>query len=214
MSQQIKNKSRVADHGEVFTSSREVNGMLDLVDHETRRIDSRFLEPACGSGNFLAPVLERKLEVVNERYRRSQLEYERAGVIAVSSIYGVDILLDNVEECRERLYEIFKASYTGLFGTKVKEECLRTVRVILEKNILWGDALSMLRADGTGEPIVFTEWTAVNGRKIKRREYKLANLMAYQPMEGDTLFSDLGEEAFLPKPIREYPLIDFLEIID
>ena len=214
MSHQIKNKNRVADHGEVFTSSREVNGMLDLVHHETRRIDSRFLEPACGSGNFLAPVLERKLGVVNQRYRRSQLEYERAGVIAVSSIYGVDILLDNVEECRERLYEMFKAFYTGLFGTKVKEECLRTVRVILEKNILWGDALSMLRADGTGEPIVFTEWTAVNARKIKRREYKLTNLMVYQPMEGDTLFSDLGEEAFLPKPIREYPLIDFLEIID
>lgn len=214
MTNQIKNKGRVADHGEVFTASREVNAMLDLVEHETLRIDSRFLEPACGDGNFLAPVLERKLEVVKQRYGRVQFDFERNAIIAISSVYGVDILSDNVEECRSRLFGIFEACYRDCFADKVKSECLRSAQVILEKNILWGDALSLLKSDGSGTPIIFTEWTAVNGRKIKRREYTLANLLAYQPMEEANLFSDLGDEAFIPKPIKDYPLIDFLEIVD
>ena len=74
---QVKSKKRVADHGEVFTAEREVNAMLDLVKQETERIDSRFLEPACGDGNFLTEVLKRKLIVVENRYRKSQLEFER-----------------------------------------------------------------------------------------------------------------------------------------
>src|SRR3990167_10791927 len=98
---QIKSKKRVADHAEVFTHEREVNAMLDLVKHETERLDSRFLEPACGTGNFLAPILERKLGVVRRKYGRSQLEFERYAIVATGSIYGVDILEDNVKHCRE-----------------------------------------------------------------------------------------------------------------
>ena len=104
---QVKSKKRVADHGEVFTNQREVNAMLDLVKQETERIESRFLEPACGNGNFLAEVLRRKLGVVDSRYSKSQVEWERYSIIAVSSIYGVDILEDNAQECRDRLLGIF-----------------------------------------------------------------------------------------------------------
>src|SRR5690554_2375356 len=120
---QVKSKKRVADHGEVFTNEREVNAMLDLVKHETERIESRFLEPACGNGNFLAEVLRRKLNVIDQRYSKSQIEWERYAVIAVSSIYGVDILEDNAQECRERLFKIFDEQYTALFKDKCKEEC-------------------------------------------------------------------------------------------
>jgi len=102
VSKQIKSKQRVADHGEVFTSPEIVNDMLNLVKQETERIDSRFLEPACGTGNFLAEILQRKLRVVENRYGKSQLEYERYAILAVSSIYGIDILEDNVQECRKR----------------------------------------------------------------------------------------------------------------
>ena len=115
---QVKSKKRVADHGEVFTNQREVNAMLDLVKHETERIDSRFLEPACGNGNFLAEVLRRKLQVVDHRYGKSQIEWERYAVIAVSSMYGVDILEDNAQECRARLFDIFDTSYTTHFKDK------------------------------------------------------------------------------------------------
>ncbi len=112
---QIKSKKRVADHGEVFTAQREVNAMLDLVKQETERIDSRFLEPACGTGNFLAEILRRKLAIVASRYAKSQLEFERYAVIAVSSIYGVDLLEDNVQHCRERLFNIFNEIYSSFF---------------------------------------------------------------------------------------------------
>ncbi|MFN9682647.1 MAG: hypothetical protein ACK56V_13695 [Bacteroidota bacterium] len=144
---QVKSKKRVADHGEVFTNEREVNAMLDLVKHETERIDSRFLEPACGNGNFLAEVLRRKLKVVDERYGNIQMDWERYAVIAVSSIYGVNILEDNAKECRERLYIIFDDFYTALFMDKCKDECRRSIRFLFDRNILWGDALDFTNKD-------------------------------------------------------------------
>src|SRR3989339_787701 len=107
LERQVVSRERVADHGEVYTATREVNAMLDLVKSETERIESRFLEPACGTGNFLAEILERKLRVVGESYGKSQFDFERYGILAVSSIYGIDILLDNVQECRKRLFNIF-----------------------------------------------------------------------------------------------------------
>jgi type I restriction-modification system DNA methylase subunit len=117
--EQIKTKKRVADHGEVFTNEREVNAMLDLVKQETERIDSRFLEPACGNGNFLAEVLSRKLNVVSARYSKSQLEWEHYSIIAVSSIYGVDILEDNAKECREW---IFHSKFTSISAQSLPPE--------------------------------------------------------------------------------------------
>ncbi|MFN5576949.1 MAG: hypothetical protein ACK5BH_11725, partial [Bacteroidota bacterium] len=121
--------------------------MLDLVKHETERIDSRFLEPACGNGNFLAEVLRRKLKVVDQRYGNIQMDWERYAVIAVSSIYGVDILEDNAKECRERLYIIFDDFYTALFMDKCKDECRRSIRFLFDRNILWGDALDFTNKD-------------------------------------------------------------------
>ena len=116
---QIKSKKRVADHAEVFTHEREVNAMLDLVKHETERLDSRFLEPACGTGNFLVEVLNRKLKVLKQKYRKSQYDYERYSVIAISSIYGIDLLQDNIEDCRKRLLGIFAQEYNSVFKKKL-----------------------------------------------------------------------------------------------
>jgi hypothetical protein len=209
---QVKSRKRVRDHGEVFTSDREVNAMLDLVKPETERIDSRFLEPACGNGNFMAKILERKLAVVESQYKKSQLEYERYAVLAVSSIYGIDILQDNVEECRMRLFEIFNTTYTRLYRVACKEECRRSVKYILSVNVLWGDALTLKTPDATAKPIVFPEWSAINGSLMKRKDFTMANLMESQPMEGSNLFSDLGDEAFLPTPVADYPLVHFLKI--
>jgi hypothetical protein len=118
---QVISKQRVTDHGEVFTGTREVNAMLDLVKQETDKIDSRFLEPACGDGNFLAKILERKLRVVERRYGRSQLDFERYAVLAVSSIYGIDKLEENVTKCRQRLFEIFDRVYTARYKRTAKE---------------------------------------------------------------------------------------------
>ena len=218
MQKQVLSKKRVAEHGEVFTRKREVNAMLDLVKQETERIESRFLEPASGTGNFLAEILERKLHVVKARYHKSQLEFERNAVLAVSSIYGIDILQDNIEECRKRLFGIFDWTYSSLYKKTIKNECRNTVRYILERNIIRGDALILKTVGENPRAIVFSEWSPVNGSMLKRRDFTLSMLMhSYLPDQQDLfpqrdLFSDLGEEAFIPRPVKEYPLIHFLEI--
>ncbi len=209
---QIKSKERVSTHGEVFTADREVNAMLDLVKQETERIDSRFLEPACGNGNFLAKILERKLAIVTNLYKKSRTEYELNALIAVGSIYGIDIQMDNVVECRDRLLGIFATTYKLLFSDSQSDTYLQSIRYILDKNILWGDALTLRTPDGM-KPIVFCEWSAVGG-KINRRDFTLDMLLKNQPMEVPNLFSDLGEEAFIPTPFREFPLTHYLKLHD
>jgi hypothetical protein len=208
---QIVSKERVAEHGEVYTNEREVNAMLDLVKPETERIDSRFLEPACGDGNFMVEILRRKLVVVERQYRRNQKELEYYAICAVSSIYGIDILEDNVERSRSRLLDIFIEFYHHN-AKKPNDDVPGTARFILSRNILWGDALSLMTVDSHPHPIVFSEWTFVGGYQVKRRDYELAELMKCTPMEGPSLFSDLGEKAFIPKPIKEFPIANFLKL--
>jgi len=202
----------VQDHGEVLTPEHIVNAMLDLVKPETERIDSRFLEPACGTGNFLVEILARKLRVVEARYAKVQLEYERYAVLAVSSLYGIDILPDNAQECRARLFDVFDAAYTRLFQDKAKAACRETVRYILKKNIIHGDALSLQTVGERPQPIVFAEWSLVNGSLMKRRDFAFHELVAQSSMRELPLFSDLGEEVFIPEPVRDYPPVYFLEL--
>jgi hypothetical protein len=213
--QQVKSKHRVAQYGEVLTPQNIVNAMLDLVKQETERIDSRFLEPACGTGNFLLEILERKLRVVKSRYGKSQLEYERYAILAVSSIYGIEILEDNAKECRKRLFEVFDAAYTGLFKSKAKEQCREAARFILKRNIIHGDALSLKTVGENPQPIVFSEWSLVNGSMIKRRDFAFHELMPSSELSlfsDAPLFSDIGKEVFIPKPVKEYPPVHFLEL--
>lgn len=204
----IKSKERVRDQGEVFTAEREVNAMLTLVQNETERIESRFLEPACGDGNFLAPILERKLAVVGSRYKKSQLEYERNVLIAIGSIYGVDYLKDNVIDCRKRLYGIFLAEYKSLYGKKVKETICTSAKAIIKRNILWGDALSLKTPDEKAEPLVFSEWSRpFDDSRIKRHDYYFHELTPDEKKDlfSEELISDQGNEGFIPRPIKSHP---------
>jgi hypothetical protein len=214
MHKQVVSKQRVADHGEVLTGRREVNAMLDLVKSETERIDSRFLEPACGTGNFLAEILERKLRVVEARYGSSQLDYERYAILAVSSVYGIDILDDNVRQCRQRLFGMFDLSYLFLFKGRSRDGCRESVRYILERNIIHGDALSLKTVGDNPRPIVFSEWSPVNGSLFKRRDFTFHGLLAHAAIKEMPLFSDLGEDAFVPTPEKEYPPTHFLKVAD
>lgn len=219
---QIKSKQRVQDHGEVYTNPREVNAMLDLVKHETERIESRFLEPACGNGNFLIEILNRKLSVVNKRYapskNRGNEQWERYALLAVSSIYGVDILLDNAIECRQRLYERFVEIYRQVCKS-VRKDVELSARYLLDCNIVCGDALTMRTSDGT--PIVFAQWDLVNSHMMKRQDYTLAHLLDVQEqqvpwfIDGTDISSlevDPVTHALIPKPIKEYPPINFWEV--
>ncbi len=218
---QVKSKKRVADHGEVFTAEREVNAMLNLVKQETERIDSRFLEPACGDGNFLAEILRRKLAVVKSRYRRSAHDYEKYAVVAATSIYGVDILQDNVDECRSRMFAMWDKEYTANCKEEASDECREAVRFIFRRNILCGNALDLKTLGG--EAIIFSEWSLVTGSLIKRRDFKLDELMSGTRAVKDSsnnLYDNLLAQAegweydeeikgYIPSPIREYPLTDY-----
>jgi len=217
MTQQTKSKQRVADHGEVFTSEREVNAMLDLVKQETERIDSRFLEPACGDGNFLSEILRRKLAVVKSRYGKHPADYERYAVIAVTSIYGVELLSDNTAECRNRLFEIFDEAYTANCGKEANGDAREAVRHILRHNILCGNALNMKTVDGN--PIIFAEWSAVNGCMLKRRDFRLdqmledSNEFVQTDLFGDVGFYDHDETgAIVLSPVREFPPIHYRRV--
>ena len=205
MSAQIKSKTRVRDKGEVFTNPREVNAMLDLVKQETERIDSRFLEPACGNGNFLIEILRRKLEVVKARYKKSQWEYEKNALIAVMSIYGVDIMQDNIDECIKRLLNLFEDYYKSLFKKQIKTEYLEIVKFVLTKNILSGDALTMKTNEE--QPIVFAEWSFVKGSLVQRRDFSYEQLLTKDKNGQQTLLGD-----FIEKPIKTYPLTHYLDL--
>lgn len=216
--EQIKSKERVADHGEVFTNEREVNAMLDMVKDETERIESRFLEPACGDGNFLIEVLRRKLAVVKKQYggKQSRHDYEKYSILALSSIYGVDILEDNTEDCRKRLFNGWDLSYSKQCGNEASDTCREAAKYILKCNILCGDALTMLRNDGT--PIVFAQWDLVSGNKMKRRDYRLDQMVrgteeqTFLEMYLDNWEFDEETNAWIPSPIADYPLTNYWEV--
>lgn len=178
---QTKSKERVREHGEVFTAEREVKAMCDLVKDETERIDSRFLEPACGDGNFLAEILKRKLAVVRKKYAKSPLDYEKNSLLAASSIYGVDILQDNVIACRARMFDIWNREYTAVCKKECDDQTREAVRFILSRNIVCGNALTLKCVGENGndmdEPIIFSEWAFITGSMLQRSDYTFAELL-------------------------------------
>lgn len=202
----ITSKQRVADHGEVFTPAWMVEAMLDLVKDESYRIDSRFLEPACGSGNFLVKILKRKLAQVEREYGKSDFEKRHFALFAVMCIYGIELLSDNIAECRANLLEIL-AEYLQLAET---DDLYQAAFFVLSKNLVHGDALKMQTCDGA--PITFAEWGYLGKGKFQRRDFRLDDLTQSAAYSADPLFARCGKhELFTPiKP--EYPPMTISEI--
>ena len=211
---QTKSKERVRERGEVFTAEREVKAMCDLVKDETERIDSRFLEPACGDGNFLAEILTRKLEVVKRKYKKSTLDYEKNAVLAISSVYGVDIMLDNVLACRDRLFKLWDKEYKAVCKKDCNDQTREAVKFILSKNIVCGNALTLKCVDENGnetdEPIVFSEWAFITGFQMQRQDYTFAHLLEMNNEEKQTkkqqsMFDEKEDEGkFLRRYVTYY----------
>ena len=180
---QIKSKERVAERGEVFTAEREVNAMLDLVANECLRPDSRFLEPACGDGNFLAVILKRKLAELRRKYKKSPRDYEKQAIVAIGSLYGVDIMNDNVEECRKRLFNIWNEEYTAHCKADASDETREAAQFIISRNIINGNALTLMRVNAEGNdtaaPIVFSEWTLIGSTQMQRSDYTMSDLLLH-----------------------------------
>lgn len=220
---QIKSKSRVSNHGEVFTAEREVKAMCDLVANECIRLDSRFLEPACGDGNFLAEILTRKLSSIKASYRKEAYYWEKDSLLALGSLYGVELLQDNVLECRKRLYKIWEKFYKK--SVKKQERSLETcesAKYILAKNIICGNALSLHKVDENGQdtptPIIFSQWSFTKESLLKREDYTFESLLTKTSSNNteSNLFknsnkvSNDGEGTL----IKVYPPIHYKRIIE
>jgi hypothetical protein len=204
----IRSKKRVADHGEVFTPRWLVENMLDLVRDETQRIDSRFLEPACGSGNFLVPVLQRKLAAVEAKYGRSEFERRQFAMLALMCIYGIELLVDNIAECRANLLEIF-ALYLNVTDA---DDPYRAASFVLSQNLVHGDALAMRAADS--QPIIFAEWGYLGRGRFQRRDFRLDVLTGSSAFSAEgSLFSGLGKHELFT-PTRSYPPVTIRDLAD
>ena len=200
----VKSRQRVADHGEVFTPAWLIEDMLNLVKEESERIDARVLEPACGSGNFLVPVLRRKLRTVEAKFGTSEFERRHHALLALMCIYGIELLPDNADECRANLLDVFRS----FLGAAASEDWSRVGRVVLEANIVQGDALDM--TTGAGEPITFPEWGYLGRGKFQRRDFRYDALTQRSSIAG-SLFEMLEEhEVFVP--VRTYPQMNVQEI--
>lgn len=203
----VKSKQRVADHGEVFTPSWMVEDMLNLVQEESERIDSRVLEPACGSGNFLVPVLTRKLLTVAAKHGKSDFEKRHYALFALMCTYGIELLPDNAEECRDNLATLLNA----FLGIEDDDEWARASRAVLAVNIVQGDALTMTTP--SGEPITFAEWGYLGKGKFQRRDFRYDELTQRSAWEAEgSLFADMGADLFAPQ--TTYPTMTVADLAE
>ena len=200
----VKSRQRVADHGEVFTPSWIVDEMLNLVENESERIDSRFLESACGAGNFLKTVLERKLKTVQVKYGRSEFETRHYALLALMSIYGIELLEDNIKECRAELLGI----YSKFLGIDLESSWFKAATKVLTVNIIQGDALTLTTT--AGKPMRFPEWGYLGSGKYQRRDFQFDDLTQRAAIKG-TLF-EMFEEEQLFVPVETFPAMSVEEM--
>ena len=201
----VRSRQRVADHGEVFTPAWMVDDMLDLVSDEASRIESRFLEPACGSGNFLRGVLRRKLFEVKRRYAKDDFRKTHYAALAVMSIYGIELLEDNASECRQKLLDMLCSE----MGFEPTSEVVLACKEVLTVNIVHGDALSMI--DHAGEPISFAEWSYLGSGRFQQRLFSYGTLTQMSAWEPDSLFSTLGKHEIFT-PVSEVQTVTLKEL--
>jgi hypothetical protein len=194
----VRSKQRVKDHGEVFTPSWLVEAMLDSVKHESQRIDSRFLEPACGSGNFLVPVLQRKLATVDVQYGKNEFEKRHHALLALMCIYGIEILEDNAQECRVNLF----GTFAGYLGVEVGDKWSGAAKNVLALNIVQGDALTMTTPDN--QPLTFPEWGYLTKGKFQRRDFQFDMLTERSATNQSDMLWQHFTETELFAPVKSY----------
>ena len=194
---QIRNLERIRDLAEVFTAESEITAMLNLLEPIAGKVDSRFLEPSCGNGNFLVAILDRKLANVASKYK-NQIDYEFLIVLATASIYGVDIDSQNIKEARLRMKERIIDHYSNVLNTRSRSEQFDAViELVLKTNIIRGDMLNGINK------IKFTEYTTPKPNKIQRRIFRLVDLLTASQ---SSLWADL------PTPVNELAAINYWEL--
>lgn len=192
---QIKSKERVRDLAEVYTNEREVNAMLDLIPLKKPDdiIAYKYLEPACGNGNFLIEILRRKLKRINEKYAlKNVTQYEFYLARALTTIYGIDICPENIKEARSRLFIELKSQFDLHKGSySYSENFWDLIKYILDKNLVVGDSINK------PEEITFIDYK-IKGKQFERKVFNFADLTQKNPEPIEVLepmhFLKIGEE--------------------
>ena len=201
-------QNKINKFGEVFTKKNEVKMMKKFFIKEINRIESRFLEPACGDGNFLTEILTLKLDTLDKDkilYNKYLSNY----ISIISSLYGIDILDENVQKCRERLYNICK-KFNFNIGFKDTNLLNRITKIIFKKNIVQGNALTF--KNDHNEPIIMYEWNIIDLYSVKVKIFEYSDIISYSPISEKNLFSDLGSKAFIPSPKKEFPIMKIIDL--
>jgi hypothetical protein len=190
----IKSARRVKEHGEVFTPQHIVKLMLDQEElkPDLNSLTATFLEPAAGEGAFLTEILRRKLRLAR-KLGNNFTEYEENALLALSSLYGIELLEDNVELLAMNMLSVFYQDYLQVVnqaGGRENAHVLESAKIIISANMAQGDALTQTTKDGS--PIVFSEWQLLSPkrgiRKVQRTEYTLVAIMS-----GGTPVDDVGK---------------------
>ena len=221
----------MVDHGEVFTPPGLVRDMLDLpgVADECRRVDARFLEPACGDGNFLTEVLRRRLDAVTGQHpKHALIPWERDALRGLANLYGIEKQHDNVGRCRDRLVELFESTYVTRFRNAARPAVVGAARHLVRANIHYGDALDMTGPDPDAprdrSPLVFTQWSMVGGGlggggRFKRRLFEYRELAGHEAVDGglfappkERIVGDDGRPVFLAQSVGDLPLVHYLDL--
>jgi hypothetical protein len=208
---EIVTRKRVVDHGEVFTNPREIRLMMAQIA-EIKLLETRVFEPACGNGNFLYEILNAKLRNLNRSSKAGERQSQQKFVAAVASIYGIDLLKDNVLESRARLQELCEREYKRTTKTPLPTDLGDVLKHILAKNIIRGNSLTLRNIGRSSKPIVFSEWIFISRDHVKRRDYELVNLVNQGHLGGVTHLSDLKKNGVIPKPVATFPSRHFLEL--
>ena len=219
-SNQIVSRERVASHGEVYTNAREVNAMLDLIPENACTHTARYLEPSCGTGNFLVEILARKLVALDKFYLDgkalvNQTDYEANLVAVTGSLYGIELLADNVAVCRDRLLNQLWKHYVHNFPESFEGKLLDVLRFVLGKNIVHGDALAFTRQDAgfAYEAIVFCEWTLLPDYRISRCDFSFKGFAIETKKKGSSNKNKEQHHEVSPTLINSYSPVFYLDLI-
>jgi len=205
------NLDRIAEYGEVFTNEKEVKDMLSLVQNETQRIDSKFLDPACGDGNFLKEIILQKLMLLKQINKKEQLNYEKNLFLIVANTYGIELLKDNVVKCRKRIYKIVSEIYLKQFKNNFNSQFLASLNFVISKNIVHGDSLTN-KNPSNGEYLKFSEWVFTTRSLVKRREFLYKELIENSIINDSPLFASNEKQVFIPDPYKDFKVIHFYEL--
>lgn len=205
------NLDRIAEYGEVFTNEKEVKDMLSLVKNETQRIDSKFLDPACGDGNFLEEVILQKLMLLKQINKKEQLNYEKNLFLIVANTYGIELLKDNVIKCRKRIYKIVSEIYLKQFKNNFNSQFIASLNFVISKNIVHGDSLTN-KNPSNGEYLKFSEWVFTTRSLVKRREFLYKELIENSIINDSPLFASNQNQVFIPNPYKDFKVIHFYEL--